>query len=175
MLTHAQIWTALDRLAALAGLSPSGLAKKAGLDEDAYATLLDYYVAGRPLEAVPVLEASGILTKDEIAAEHSFSLLLLGGRNQASTGQTATIETHVNGSPFVSFAVPSGFFMHVMEVPASALNATTEYVALAVTAPHAQPVTLEQFDAQPAGVPMFGYDAGWFNLDRLSRLMGLPF
>src|SRR5712691_5221634 len=32
MLTHAQIWTALDRLAARAGLSPSGLAKKAGLD-----------------------------------------------------------------------------------------------------------------------------------------------
>ena len=32
MLTHAQIWTALDRLAAHAELSPSGLAKKAGLD-----------------------------------------------------------------------------------------------------------------------------------------------
>ena len=32
MLTHAQIWNALDRLAARAGLSPSGLAKKAGLD-----------------------------------------------------------------------------------------------------------------------------------------------
>jgi len=32
MLTHAQIWTALDRLAKHAGLSPSGLAKKAGLD-----------------------------------------------------------------------------------------------------------------------------------------------
>src|SRR2546428_3726414 len=32
MLTHAQIWTALDRLAARAGLSPSGLAKKSGLD-----------------------------------------------------------------------------------------------------------------------------------------------
>jgi phage repressor protein C with HTH and peptisase S24 domain len=32
MLTHAQVWTALDRLAARAGLSPSGLAKKAGLD-----------------------------------------------------------------------------------------------------------------------------------------------
>jgi phage repressor protein C with HTH and peptisase S24 domain len=32
MLTHAQIWTALDRLAARAGLSPSGLARKAGLD-----------------------------------------------------------------------------------------------------------------------------------------------
>lgn len=32
MLTHDQIWTALDRLAERAGLSPSGLAKKSGLD-----------------------------------------------------------------------------------------------------------------------------------------------
>ncbi len=32
MLTHAQIWGALDRLAARAKLSPSGLAKRAGLD-----------------------------------------------------------------------------------------------------------------------------------------------
>jgi phage repressor protein C with HTH and peptisase S24 domain len=32
MLTHDQIWTALDRLAERAGLSPSGLAKCAGLD-----------------------------------------------------------------------------------------------------------------------------------------------
>lgn len=31
-LTHSQIWTALDRLADRAGLSASGLAKKAGLD-----------------------------------------------------------------------------------------------------------------------------------------------
>ena len=32
MLTHAEIWNAVDRLAARAGLSASGLAKKAGLD-----------------------------------------------------------------------------------------------------------------------------------------------
>ena len=32
MLTHDQIWTALDRLAGRAGLSASGLAKKSGLD-----------------------------------------------------------------------------------------------------------------------------------------------
>ena len=32
MLTHGQIWAALDRLAASVGLSPSGLAKKSGLD-----------------------------------------------------------------------------------------------------------------------------------------------
>lgn len=32
MLTHDQIWTAIDRLAARAGLSPSALAKRSGLD-----------------------------------------------------------------------------------------------------------------------------------------------
>ena len=32
MLTHGQVWTALDRLAERAGMSPSGLAKRAGLD-----------------------------------------------------------------------------------------------------------------------------------------------
>jgi phage repressor protein C with HTH and peptisase S24 domain len=32
MLTHSQIWSALDRLATSVGLSPSGLAKKSGLD-----------------------------------------------------------------------------------------------------------------------------------------------
>src|ERR1700694_531186 len=32
MLTHGQVWTALDRLAERGGLSPAGLAKRAGLD-----------------------------------------------------------------------------------------------------------------------------------------------
>jgi phage repressor protein C with HTH and peptisase S24 domain len=32
ILTHGQVWTALDRLAERAGFSPSGLAKRAGLD-----------------------------------------------------------------------------------------------------------------------------------------------
>jgi phage repressor protein C with HTH and peptisase S24 domain len=32
LLTHAQIWAAIDALATLAGTSPSGLAKRAGLD-----------------------------------------------------------------------------------------------------------------------------------------------
>ena len=32
ILTHEQIWNALDRLAGRAGLSASGLAKKSGLD-----------------------------------------------------------------------------------------------------------------------------------------------
>jgi phage repressor protein C with HTH and peptisase S24 domain len=37
-LTHDQIWTALDRLAQRAGLSPSGLAKRSGLDPTTFNT-----------------------------------------------------------------------------------------------------------------------------------------
>src|ERR1700716_1934152 len=36
MLTHDQIWTALDRLGERAGLSPSGLAKRSGLDHTTF-------------------------------------------------------------------------------------------------------------------------------------------
>ena len=36
MLTHAQVWSAIDRLAARAGLSASGLARRAGLDPTTY-------------------------------------------------------------------------------------------------------------------------------------------
>jgi phage repressor protein C with HTH and peptisase S24 domain len=32
VLTHGQVWAALDRLAERAGLSPSGLARRSGLD-----------------------------------------------------------------------------------------------------------------------------------------------
>jgi len=73
----------------LAALKPAdaatllvGGAKKPGLDEDAYATLLDLYAAGRPVEAMPIIDASGLLSKEEIAAEDTFSLLLLGERNR---------------------------------------------------------------------------------------------
>ena len=48
MLTHAQIWTALDRLAARAGLSPSGLAKKAGLDPTTFNKSKSVTPEGRP-------------------------------------------------------------------------------------------------------------------------------
>ena len=48
MLTHSQIWTALDRLAARAGLSPSGLAKKAGLDPTTFNKSKRITPEGRP-------------------------------------------------------------------------------------------------------------------------------
>lgn len=48
MLTHAQIWTALDRLAARAKLSPSGLARRAGLDPTTFNKSKRITPEGRP-------------------------------------------------------------------------------------------------------------------------------
>ena len=48
MLTHNQIWTAIDRLAARAKLSPSGLAKKSGLDPTTFNKSKRITPEGRP-------------------------------------------------------------------------------------------------------------------------------
>src|SRR5256885_1615325 len=48
MLTHLQVWTALDRLAARAKLTPSGLAKKAGLDPTTFNKSKRITPEGRP-------------------------------------------------------------------------------------------------------------------------------
>jgi phage repressor protein C with HTH and peptisase S24 domain len=48
MLTHNQIWNALDRLAARAKLTPSGLAKKAGLDPTTFNKSKRVTPEGRP-------------------------------------------------------------------------------------------------------------------------------
>ena len=47
-LTHNQIWTAIDRLAARAKLTPSGLAKKAGLDPTTFNKSKRITPEGRP-------------------------------------------------------------------------------------------------------------------------------
>jgi phage repressor protein C with HTH and peptisase S24 domain len=47
-LTHSQIWTALDRLAARSDLSPSGLAKKSGLDPTTFNKSKRITPDGRP-------------------------------------------------------------------------------------------------------------------------------
>ena len=48
MLTHSDIWNAVDRLAARAGLSASGLAKKAGLDPTTFNKSKRITPEGRP-------------------------------------------------------------------------------------------------------------------------------
>jgi len=87
MLTHAQVWTALDRLAARAKLSPSGLAKKAGLDPTTFNKSKRVTPEGRPrwpsTESVAKsLQATGVsidifvsLISDGAAATKSVPLI----------------------------------------------------------------------------------------------------
>ena len=87
MLTHAQVWTALDRLAARAKLSPSGLAKKAGLDPTTFNKSKRVTPEGRPrwpsTESVAKsLQATGVsidifvsLISDGAAAAKSVPLI----------------------------------------------------------------------------------------------------
>ena len=58
MLTHAQVWSAIDRLAARAGLSASGLARRAGLDPTTFNKSKRITAQGRRryLEYLAVLE-----------------------------------------------------------------------------------------------------------------------
>jgi hypothetical protein len=85
--------------------------------------------------------------------------VLLGGRNEGSA--TQRIEQTINGGPLDAFDAAPGFFLRLFSVPASAFGGGAGYVPLSVAVHGIQPITLEQFDAQPPGVPMFGYDAGW--------------
>jgi phage repressor protein C with HTH and peptisase S24 domain len=93
MLTHADIWSAVDRLAARAGLSASGLAKKAGLDPTTFNKSKRVTPEGRPrwpsTESIAKsLQATGVsldsfvaLISDRTAAQ-SVPLIAL---TQAST------------------------------------------------------------------------------------------
>jgi phage repressor protein C with HTH and peptisase S24 domain len=102
MLTHRQIWTAIDALAERYGFSPSGLAKKAGLDPTAFNPSKRVTSSGRDrwpsTESVSkVLQATGASLEDLVE--------LVGSGNRA-TGP------RVNPIPLIGFAQAGsgGFF-----------------------------------------------------------------
>lgn len=72
MLTHEQIWSAIDRLAATFGYSPSGLAKQAGLDSTSFNKSKRIGPDGKPrwpsTESISrVLNATGATMSDFIS------------------------------------------------------------------------------------------------------------
>ena len=83
-LTHAQIWAAIDALAARDGRSPSGLARLAGLDPTAFNKSKRLTPAGRPRwpsteSLAKVLNAAGASLDDFVA-------LVNGGDDTQATG-----------------------------------------------------------------------------------------
>ena len=98
-----------------------------------------------------------------VKARNDEALLMIGGRNLSGPpGAPATVLLRLNGQPIASWAVAPGFFMRRVPVAAGALGGSG-YMAIEVTAAHDPviPVSLEQFDVQGPGVPMFAYEDGW--------------
>jgi hypothetical protein len=77
----------------------------------------------------------------------------------AGGGGAPTLGLSLNGRPLAAYPLSPGFFLRRLTLPAGALGAASPYLPLEFRADGA--VSLEQFDAQAPGVPMFGYDTGW--------------
>src|SRR5215813_4978082 len=86
LLTHEQIWGALDRLAARAGLSPSGLAKRAGLDPTTFNKSKRVTSDGR--ERWPSTES---IAKALAAAEASIEIFARLVDDDAGDGRTVPL------------------------------------------------------------------------------------
>jgi phage repressor protein C with HTH and peptisase S24 domain len=136
MLTHADIWSAVDRLAARAGLSASGLAKKAGLDPTTFNKSKRVTTQGRPrwpsTESIAKsLQATGI-TLDSFVS-------LISDRGGASTQAVPLIaltQASAAGS-FDNSGLPAGKGWDAIAFPA--LNDEHVY-ALEVAGDSLQPV-----------------------------------
>jgi MFS family permease len=88
--------------------------------------------------------------------------VILGGRDLGSTGHVPLVVS-IDHAVVRSTEIAPGFFVDRFTVPASALNGSSEYATLTVDARNGAnaAVSLEQFDAEPRGVPMVAYDTGW--------------
>lgn len=94
------------------------------------------------------------------------ALMLLGGRHLGSPGEpplriVATIDDRV----VLDRTVAPGFFAQRVTLPPGALSGEGRFAALQVrvlpVAGGASRADLEQFDVQPAGVPMLAFENGW--------------
>ena len=107
MLTHAQIWAAIDRLAARAGLSASGLAKRAGLDPTTFNKSKRITRQGRErwpsTESVAKSLAAAGVSLDEFVA-------LITDRAEAATRKLPLIELvqASAGGAFDAAGLPAG-------------------------------------------------------------------
>jgi hypothetical protein len=122
-------------------------------------------------------EVGGITARDRVGPEVAPAVawlarhphdatIVLGGRNLGT--RPVTLSVTVGGTPVSSYQLSPGFFVQRVTLPSGGLGSGPGYVPLEVRASGGDRVSLEQFDAQAPGVPMFAYDNGWhepeFNL-----------
>jgi phage repressor protein C with HTH and peptisase S24 domain len=137
MLTHGQIWTALDRLAASAGLSPSGLAKRAGLDPTTFNKSKRVTADGR--QRWPSTESIAKALAATSTSIEAFVQLMDGTSRAAVRSTVPLIGLAQAGKPgfFGATALPAGDGWE--EIPFPALNDEHAY-ALEITGDAMAPV-----------------------------------
>lgn len=97
-----------------------------------------------------------------VRRQPSDTQVLVGGRVLGPGGGTPVALTlTINGAAAATYPLAPGFFLRRLTLPAGALGGGSAYLPLEVKSSGGNVVSLEQFDAQAPGVPMFGYDAGW--------------
>jgi hypothetical protein len=101
------------------------------------------------------------------------AVLMMGGRNLGRVGEPdVRFETRLDGLVLDVWAVAPdpGFFLRTVSLPAGMLSGGG-YAELTVAAQSSDGVirtvnaAIEQFDIQSADRPVFGFDAGWYQLE----------
>ena len=117
ILTHAQVWTALDRLAERAGMSPSGLARRAGLDATTFNKSKRVMADGR--ERWPSTESiSKVLAATNSTIETFMQLLGDGARSTQSVPMLGLTQAG-SGDHFDDNGFPAGRSWSEVALPSS--------------------------------------------------------
>jgi phage repressor protein C with HTH and peptisase S24 domain len=113
--THEQIWTALDRLAERAGLSPSGLARRAGLDPTTFNKSKRTTAEGR--ERWPSTESvAKALTATNLSID-TFVLMIGDGPRPAQSVPLLALTRASDGGHFDDDGIPAGKGWDQMRLP----------------------------------------------------------
>ncbi|MDE2375808.1 helix-turn-helix transcriptional regulator [Bradyrhizobium sp.] len=117
MLTHDQIWGALDRLAARSGLSPSGLAKRAGLDPTTFNKSKRVTSDGR--ERWPSTESIAKALAAAGSSIETFVKLIGDGARDGRSVPLIGFTQAGHDSHFDELGYPSGKGWHEMALPSA--------------------------------------------------------
>jgi phage repressor protein C with HTH and peptisase S24 domain len=116
-LSHQQIWTALDRLAERAGLSPSGLAKKSGLDPTTFNKSKRVTAEGH--ERWPSTESIAKALAATASSIDHFVQLIGDHPQQARTIPLFSLAQAAHGGAFDEQGFPAGRSRQEMALPSA--------------------------------------------------------
>lgn len=114
-LTHEQIWTALDRLAERAGLSPSGLARRAGLDPTTFNKSKRTTAEGR--ERWPSTESVAKALAATNQSIDAFVLMIGDGQRPTRSVPLLALARAGDGGHFDDDGLPAGKGWDEMSLP----------------------------------------------------------